>query len=110
MDRFSIILATFVGILFAAFAYWRMDAADVLSMRKVVAAFLFGLYCAFVAFGSVGKKRTLSLAAQTLLGVATSCSIAALVGAPPDGYLLAIVLGLVLGYTADLWVKHVQLP
>jgi tartrate dehydratase beta subunit/fumarate hydratase class I family protein len=110
MDRFSILLATSIGILFAVFAGWRMEAADALTVRKIVAAFLIGFYCAFVAFGSMGKKRTLSLAAQTMLGVATSVLIAALLGASTDGYLLAIALGLLLGYTADLWVEHVQLP
>jgi hypothetical protein len=52
----------------------------------------------------------LSLARQTFLGVALALSIAALFGATSSGYLLAASLGLVLGYTADLWVLHVQLP
>ncbi len=37
-------------------------------------------------------------------------AIAALFNASNEGYGLAAVLGLILGFTADWWVEHVQLP
>ncbi len=52
----------------------------------------------------------MSLPTQTLLGVLFACAIAALFGAAREGYTLAVVSGVVLGFTADMWAKHIQLP
>ena len=110
MNRWSLLGALLFGSVFALFAFWRIEAMDSQATRGVTAFFLFGFYCAIVIFGTSDKKRSLSLPAQTLLGVALSCAVAALFGAGPDGYMLAVVLGLALGFTADWWVVHVQLP
>ncbi len=110
MNRWSLLGAVAFGAVFALFALWRIEAVDSHAARGLVAFFLFGFYCAIVIFGTSDKKRSLSLPAQTLLGVALACAIAALFGAPTEGYILAVVLGLVLGFTADYWVVHVQLP
>jgi hypothetical protein len=110
MGRWSLLGALLFASVFALFAFWRSDVVDSHAIRGVIAFFLFGFYCAIVALGTSGKKRSLSLLAQTLLGVAFACAIAALFGAAADGYTLAVVLGLVLGFTADRWVEHVQLP
>jgi hypothetical protein len=110
MNRWSLLGAILFGAVFALFAFWRVEAVDSHAVRGAVAFFLFGFYCAIVIFGTSDKKRSLSLSAQTLLGVALACAIAALFGAAADGYMLAIVLGLVLGFTADRWAAYVQLP
>lgn len=110
MNRWSLIGAVVFGATFALFAFWRIETVDSNIIRGVIATFLFGFYCAIVIFGTSDKKRSLSLSAQTLLGVALACAIAALFGATSQGYTLAIVLGLILGFTADRWVEHVQLP
>ncbi|AWV06322.1 hypothetical protein [Marilutibacter maris] len=110
MNLWSIAAAVLFGGVFALFAFWRIEAADSNAVRGVVIAFLFGFYCVIVVFGASGKKRSLSLSAQTVLGVALACAIAALLDASSQGYVLALVLGIVLGFTADKWVEHVQLP
>ncbi len=110
MNRWTILGTLLFGGVFALFAFWRVDVLDSGSTKAIISAFLFGSYCAIVVFGSDGKRRLLSLARQTFLGVALAFSIAAMFGASPQGYFLAAALGLVLGYTADLWVLHIQLP
>ena len=110
MGLWSLFGAAIFGGVFALFAFWRVDAVDSNAVRVVIAAFLFGFYCAIVVFGTSEKKRSLSLAAQTLLGTALACAIAALFGATAEGYIAAVLTGLILGFTADWWVVHVQLP
>lgn len=107
MNRWTLLGAVVFGCVFAFFALWRVDVVDSRTMRWGVAAFLFGFYCAMVAFGTSDKKRSLTLSAQTLLGVTFACAIAALFGAGTDGYIAASLAGLVLGFTADKWVEHV---
>lgn len=110
MNRWSLLGAVVFGGVFALFAFWRVEVVDSHVMRGVVAFFLFGFYCAIVVFGTSDKKRSLSLPAQTLLGVALACAIAALFGASSDGYIAAVLIGLILGYTSDKWVEYVKLP
>ena len=99
-----------LGAVFAFFAYWGVETVDSRAIKAIGAAFLFGCYCAIVVFGTAGKKRTLSLAGQAVLGFALAIAMAALFDATPEGYVLAAVLGLVLGFTADKWVEYIQLP
>ena len=108
--RWSLLGATVFGGVFALFAFWRVEVIDSHVIRGVIAAFLFGFYCAIVIFGTSGKQRSLSLTAQTLLGVGLACAIAALFGANSDGYVAAALVGLVLGFTSDKWVEFIQLP
>jgi hypothetical protein len=110
MGPWSLFGAAIFGGVFALFAFWRVDAVNSNALRFVIAAFLFGFYCAIVIFGTSDKNRSLSLAAQTLLGIALACAIAALFGATSEGYIAAILTGLILGFTADWWVIHVRLP
>ncbi|MGQ4583689.1 hypothetical protein [Lysobacter sp. F60174L2] len=110
MNLWSLLGAVLFGGVFALFAFWGVEGLDSQVIRGVVAFFLFGFYCAIVIFGTSDKKRSLSLPAQTLMGVALACAIAAIFGATAEGYFLAVALGLVLGFTADRWVEHVQLP
>lgn len=110
MNKWAVLGVLFFGGLFALFAYSRVDAFDSRAIKVISAAFLFGSYCAIVVFGNADKKRTLSLAGQTVLGFAFAIALAALFNATSDGYIVAAVLGLVLGFTADKWVDYVQLP
>jgi hypothetical protein len=110
MGRWSLIGAVFFGGVFALFAFWRVDVIDSQTARALAAAFLFAFYCAIVAFGTSGKKRSLSLSAQTLLGMALGVILAALFDAPAQGYIAAVLIGLILGVSAHKWVAHVQLP
>ena len=110
MNRWTILGTLLFGGVFALFAFWRVDGLDSSSPKGSSSAVLFGSVGAIVVFGSDGKRRLLSLARQTFLGVALAFSIAAMFGATPQGYFFAMLVGLMLGYTADLWVLHVQLP
>jgi hypothetical protein len=110
MDRWSPIGTGFFGAIFALFTFLRMDSLDSPAIRVVIAAFMFGVYGAIVAFGTAGRTRSLSLFDQTLLGVTLALAIAAVFNASIEGFLLALVLGVLLGFTADRWVDHVQLP
>jgi len=110
MSKWTILGVLFFGCLFALFAYWRVEALNSRAVKVIAAAFLFGSYCAIVAFGTADKKRSLSMSGQTVLGFALAITMAALFNATTDGFVLAAVLGLVLGFTADKWVGYVQLP
>ena len=110
MNIWSLLGAVVFGGVYALFAYWRVEALDSRTIRALIAVFLFGFYCAVVIFGTSDKKRSLSLSWQTLLGVFFACAIAALFNATPEGYSVAVLLGLLLGFTADKWVEYVQLP
>ncbi len=110
MNLWSLVGAIVFGSIFAFFTFWGVETLDSHTTRGVVSVFLFGFYCAVVILGTSDKKRTLSVLNQTLLCIAFSCAIAAIFGASLEGYFLAAALGLVLGFTADMWVKHVQIP
>jgi uncharacterized membrane protein len=110
MNLWSLVGAIVFGSIFAFFTFWGVETLDSHTTRGVVSVFLFGFYCAVVILGTSDKKRTLSVLNQTLLGIAFSCAIAAIFGASLEGYFLAAALGLVFGFTADMWVKHVQIP
>lgn len=110
MNRWTILGVIFFGSLFALFAFWRIEVLDSRAAKGITVTFLFGAYIAIVAFGTAEKKRSLSLAAQTVLGFGLAITIAALFSATPEGFALAAVLGLALGFTADKWIEYVQLP
>ena len=110
MRSWEIVGAAVFGLLFVVFAFFRVEIIDSQTVRAVIAVFLFAFYCGIVIFGTSDKKRTLSIFTQTLLGVLLACAVSALFGASAKIYAIAVLAGLVLGYTADLWVKHVQLP
>ena len=110
MNRWTILGVIFFGALFAFFAFLRVDVLDSRAAKGITAAFLFGCYGAIVIFGTADKKRSLSLAGQTVLGVFLGLTLAALFNAPSEGFVLAAVLGLILGFTADRWVEYIQLP
>lgn len=112
MNRWWLLGIILFGCLFALLGFWRIniEAFDSRAVRLIVGLFLFGCYSAIVMFGTAEKKRSLSVLAQTLLGVALALAIAALAGATAEGYVLAITLGLVLGFTADYWLEHINWP
>ena len=110
MNRWEILAAVACGLVFSVFAYWRIEGTESEMLRGVSAAFVIGLYGGLVVIGTSDKKRSLSVAWQVLLGVFASLTIAMLWSATTAGYLLAILLGLVLGITAHMWAKHMQLP
>ncbi len=109
-QRWGIVGAIIVGAIFALFTFVRLEAFNSFVARVIAAVFLFGVYFAIVAFGTAGRRRTLSLAMQTGLGVLVACVIALLFHAPPAGLLLAAIIGVILGYTADKWMDYIQLP
>ncbi|MCC4618300.1 hypothetical protein LL972_20280 [Xanthomonas campestris pv. asclepiadis] len=110
MNRWEVFGAIFFGSIFALFAVFRFEILDARAAKGIAAVFLFGIYCGIVAFGTAGKKRSLSLPGQTVLGIGVALTIAALFSPPTEGFALAALLGLILGFTADRWVEHVQLP
>ena len=110
MNKWSLFGAVLFGGVFALFAFGRVEQFDSRAIRFLAAAFVFGSYCALVIFCTGDEKPSLSLLGQTLLGVACALAIAALAGASHNGYVAAGVLGLILGFSADVWAKHIQLP
>ena len=110
MNRWMILGAMIFGGVFALFAFWQIEVPNPRTTRYLIAVFLFGFYCAIVAFGTAEKKRSLSLPAQTVLGFALAIAIAALFQASSEGYAVAAILGVILGFTADKWVESVPLP
>ena len=110
MNRFELALAIVLSGVFAVFALLRVEALDRDAIRLGVSAFLFAFYCCVVVWGAEGKKRNLPVLHQTILGIATALVMAGVMQASSTGYAAALVLGLVLGFTADRWAKHIQLP
>ena len=76
-------------------------------MRLGVAAFLFAIHACVIVWGTNGKKRRFSVLYQTLLGIGTALTIAAVIQATLTGYAAALLTGMILRLTADWWVKHV---
>lgn len=107
MTIIELVICILFAAVFALFAIWRVERLD---LQLGIAAFLFALYCGFVALRTSGKKREITLWVQTAPGVVTTLAIAAVFSVPASGYMAAPVIGVAVGYTADLWVKHVQLP
>src|SRR4249919_2220674 len=111
MNLYGLLSALFLGALFAVFTMLRPDFHfQPNAIRFVIAVGVFGAYCGLVIAGASGKKRELSLGWQTLLGVLCALVIASLFRANGNGYVASGIIGLGLGFTADYWVKHVQLP
>ena len=106
----NLLLAGVLFGLFLALAFFldaRYVPTDWHGLRMGLCVFVFATYAGIVAFGSDPPKRTprLPLYVQTLLGVLTACVIAVLCNAPPIGYVAAVLLGVILGFTADHWVR-----
>ncbi len=110
MNIWSLLCAVFIAALFGLFAYLRLDSLNSLAVKGIASFAIVGFYGAIVVFGTSDKKRTLSLAWQTLLGMFASVTIAVIHQAPDEGLVYAAVLGLILGFFADKWVVHLQLP
>jgi len=108
MNRWSIIGAIFFGAVLAFYKLFSLDAVNPIEIKGFIAFFLFGFYCAIVIFGTSDKKRSLSLLAQTLLGIAVACAIAAVFGASGNEYSAAIAIGFVFGLTAHWWLRHMR--
>jgi len=47
---------------------------------------------------------------QIAFAVAGCTVLAAGLEAPPEGYLLAVLVGVILGYLAPYWIKQIQAP
>ena len=105
MSWWSLLGALLFGVVFAVFRWHDVDPPASLAATVFGALVLFGTYCGLVIVGTADKRRTLSITAQTALGVACALAVAAVVGADLPGYGVAAGIGLVLGYTADLWVR-----
>lgn len=110
MNRWEVLGAIFFGGIAVLFTVFRFDVLDARAAKIIAAVFLFGVYCGIVAFGTAGKKRSLSLLGQTVLGIGVALAMAALFDPPAEGFALAALIGLILGFTADRWVEHVQFP
>ncbi|RYG98761.1 MAG: hypothetical protein EON58_06150 [Alphaproteobacteria bacterium] len=112
MNRWWLLGVILFGCIFALFGFLRisLDVMDARSLRVILGLFLFGCYYGIVAFGTSEKTRSLSVLAQTLLGIALALAIASLASASIQGYVLAVALGLVLGFTADFWLEYVRWP
>jgi hypothetical protein len=110
MNLWSLLGAVFFAALFGLFAYFRFDSLNSMAVKGIAAFAIVGFYGAIVIFGTAEKKRTLSLAWQTLLGMFASLTIAVIYQAPDEGMVAAAVLGLILGFFADKWAVHLQLP
>jgi len=50
------------------------------------------------------------IAWQVCCSVIGCLLVALYVHAGPEGYALAVIIGVILGYTAPFWVKHIQAP
>ena len=110
MDRWTILGALIIAVIFVLFAFFRVESLDSRTVQALIACFIFAFYCGLVALGTAEKKRRISTTAQTMLGVVSAAAIAAVFGASAQGYTVAVVLGVVLGFTADIWAKYVQTP
>ncbi len=110
MNLWSLIGAVFFAAVFGLFAYFRLDSLNSMAVKGIASFAIVGFYGALVIFDTSDKKRTLSLAWQTLLGIIASVTIAVIYQAPNEGLISAAVVGLFLGFFADKWAVHLQLP
>jgi peptidoglycan/LPS O-acetylase OafA/YrhL len=112
VDRSSLVLGACFGLLFAAALVVNHALDFGHSVRLAVAGFLFGAYCIYALWPSFQKKRPKrrSLLVQAALGGALGVTVAILFGGTGEVVGVAAVLGVMLGFFADIWVKHVPLP
>ncbi|MFT3807669.1 hypothetical protein [Arenimonas sp.] len=110
MTRWDVFAALCYGAIFVIFAVLRRGPIVGDTTGVLLSVFLFGSYCGIVAFGTDGKRPWLSLSRQTLLGVLVALAIGAMHTTSIEGFIGASIIGLLLGFTADMWVKHIRPP
>jgi hypothetical protein len=108
----AVLYAIFIGALCGALTLFELELNYDLSLssnlRIAISLGIFAVYLIIVVSGTSGKKRSLSVAWQTILGVMTGLVIASIFELGIDGYGAAALIGFVLGFTADYWTKYLS--
>lgn len=103
----AVLLAASFAIVFVAFGGWL----DGYSLPSVVFLALTGLMLGAVAAPLLEPKAFRHPTLWQVCCASAACVlVAGLLEADADGYLLAIALGIVLGYLAPVWIKYVTGP
>ncbi len=102
----EIITAVVFAVLFAASSILSHHTASL-----VVPAAAIGAFFAIVGLPMIDAKKWKESALRDVVaGAMAGIVIAFWADAPLEGYITAILLGILLGFVAPLIVRHVQLP
>ena len=96
-----------IGLLFTAIQALTYVGLASVGTNRFIAFWLVTSYIFLIGFDTTEKKRSLSLLVQTLLGASVAVAVTALIGATAEQLAIASLVGTPLGWTADLWVKHI---
>jgi hypothetical protein len=111
VDRSSLVFGAGFGLLFASSLVLNHALGLSDGVRLGIAGFLFGAYCFYAAWPSFHKRqRRRPLLVQAVLGSALAITVAILFGASAEAIGAAALLGVMLGFFADIWAKHVPFP
>jgi hypothetical protein len=101
------LLSAFFAFVFAVFGCIRSGFSVVTFLSYGLAGAILGLIGAPEVEPKAFRYPTLW---QILFAVSGSLLLAASLDAPPEGYAVAVVVGVALGYLAPYWIKHIQGP
>ena len=107
MTKWTVLASALYGAVFAL--SFLIESFGSTSTRALIGLFLFGFYVMLVWYGTVGQ-RTLALWMQTGMGVLLALAIAGLCGVQGVAWLYFAGAGVVLGYTADVWMRWIPYP
>lgn len=110
MTRWMILGAAVFAAIFVAAAFVVRPPPEPRALQFGAAVSVFAFYVGLVVCTRLDRKPAMGLLLQTTLGVLAAVAIAAVLGFSAGAVGAAALLGLILGFTADIWVKHVQLP
>jgi hypothetical protein len=103
----AVFLSTFLGVLFIFFGGMSLGFSVESVTFLGVAGAVFGMIGAPEIEPKAFKHPILW---QVFFSSVGSVLFATALRASAEGYVLAILIGLVLGYLAPYWIKHIQVP
>jgi riboflavin transporter FmnP len=101
------IAAISVGLIYTALKLFVRHGFASVEVNRFVSFWLIVSYIFLIAFDTAEKKQTISMLLQTMLGALTAVAAMFLIGATAEQLAIAALIGTLLGWTADLWAKHI---
>lgn len=81
------------------------------SLKSIISLAFAGVAFGFISAPEIVPKAFTSPTLWQISSSISGCLILAFaMSSPQEGYLLAVVVGLILGFLAPYWVKHIQIP
>lgn len=103
----ALLVATACAVVFAIFG----GLSHGFTLQSVAGFAAFGATLGSIAAPYIEPKAfRYPITWQVCCSVIGCLLVALYVHAGPEGYALAVIVGVILGYTAPFWIKHIQAP